>query len=740
MIRQAIQKIGVYMYCLPTFRQARLTLFDSMTNSGVRFLDYIPKELIANLNSQEMKIRLINGSIINLIGSDTYDTSLIGTNPRMIVFSEYALSDERAYHYIRPIMNANNGLVVFLSTPRGHNHFHQLYEIARNSPDWWVSKLTVEDCRHIPLSLIEQDIANGEISEDMVQQEYYCDFNSGQQGSYYGKYIDKMRLEGHIGQVDYESAFPVHTSWDLGFRDDTSIIFYQTIGTTVRIIDCYSKSKEGLEHYINVIKNKPYLIYGKHIAPHDIGVTEFAAGQTRLQKARQLGINFTLANNVSIMDGIESCRSAFSKIWIDEKKCAPLIKALEGYRQEYDTKRKVYNAKPLHDINSHYCFVGDTQISMDKGSMPIKDIKPGMLVKTPFGIRKVLEVHKWLTNKLVDITINKTVLTCTPHHNIFTQRGLVKADALSYTDIVEHNSIIRRFVWQKIYGLYSKALNLNGFKRIFLSLKIRHKSVSMDTFLDGMETITKGKQTHGRLCNVLSGCIIMGQYLKGFIYTILMVTKRTMHWITYNVLIGKYTNENIVLSQTHGRNQINLSKYYMSYEEKQQSGIEVQKVENGTSNMHKKACQSCKEYNIHLNVSPVQKTSWVRWFGVSSVQMVAKQSIEHCKERTLKIAIAVYAKVYSLVVNTLLRRHVVKNVRTYQLAEPNWVYDLTIETDNCYYANNYLVSNSDSFRYLCVSLSKTRDGLSAQDLDKRYNEAILQGVSNLPRPFKTDIW
>jgi hypothetical protein len=219
-----------------------------------------------------------------------------------------------------------------------------------------------------------------------------------------------------------------------------------------------------------------------------------------------------------------------------------------------------------------------------------------------------------------------------------------------------------------------------------------------------------------------------------------MVTKRTMHWITYNVLIGKYTNENIVLSQTHGRNQINLSKYYMSYEEKQQSGIEVQKVENGTSNMHKKACQSCKEYNIHLNVSPVQKTSWVRWFGVSSVQMVAKQSIEHCKERTLKIAIAVYAKVYSLVVNTLLRRHVVKNVRTYQLAEPNWVYDLTIETDNCYYANNYLVSNSDSFRYLCVSLSKTRDGLSAQDLDKRYNEAILQGVSNLPRPFKTDIW
>jgi len=137
-IRMAIRKTGVYFYCLPTFKQARLVLWDSMTNDGIRYLDYIPKELIANINMQEMKIRLINNSLIELIGSDTYDTSLVGTNPNCIIFSEYALSDERAYNYIRPILNANDGTVIVLSTPRGHNHFYSLYEIAINSPDWWV--------------------------------------------------------------------------------------------------------------------------------------------------------------------------------------------------------------------------------------------------------------------------------------------------------------------------------------------------------------------------------------------------------------------------------------------------------------------------------------------------------------------------------------------------------------------------------------------------------------------------
>lgn len=351
-IRTCLRKVCVIYYIFPTYAQAKKVIWDSITNTGERILDFIPDSLVESKNSQEMKIRFKNGSLLQFVGSDNYD-SLMGTNPQGIVFSEYALQDPRAYQYIRPILTANQGWALFISTPRGKNHLWELYQIAQQNPEWFAYKLTVEDTMHIPLSEIEKEKQEGIMSDDLIQQEYYTSFEMGVEGAYYAKYLDKMRIAGQIGQVPWESGFKVNTAWDLGVRDSTTIIFFQVVGHVVRIIDCYENSKQGLEHYVKVIEQKPYS-YARHIAPHDIAVREFGSGMTRIEKAKQLGINFTIASDLSIEDGIESVRSAFSKIWIDEVRCAPLIKALENYRQEYDIKRKVYKNHPLHDWSSHW--------------------------------------------------------------------------------------------------------------------------------------------------------------------------------------------------------------------------------------------------------------------------------------------------------------------------------------------------------------------------------------------------
>jgi len=365
LIRKAIKTPGIYYMIYPTYSQGRKILWDSVlsNNTGSRFLDFIPKELIEAVNNTEMKIRLTNGSLIQVLGSDNYD-SLVGTNPRGIVLSEYALQDPRAYQYLRPALSANDGFALFITTPRGKNHAYELFEIAKNNPeDWFAYHLTLDDTRHIPYEMIEQERQSGELSEDMILQEYWCSWTMGVEGSYYSKYMDKMRLENRIGDVPWEAAFRVNVAFDIGVRDSTCLIFYQCIGSTVKIIDCYEKQKEGLEHYIQVINSKPYT-YGKFFAPHDIAVTEWGTGISRLEKARQLGLKFetkmvnhkmvSALPNLSVMDGIEAVRSAFSKIWIDERKCAPLIKALENYRQTYDAKKKVYSSQPLHDQFSHY--------------------------------------------------------------------------------------------------------------------------------------------------------------------------------------------------------------------------------------------------------------------------------------------------------------------------------------------------------------------------------------------------
>lgn len=352
-IREAITKPGVYYVVYPTYAQGKKILWSSVTIQGQRFLDFIPKQAIESMNSQEMKVHLLNGSIIQIIGSDNPDR-IVGTNPRGVVFSEYALQNPRIYALMAPILAANKGWAIFQSTPRGKNHFWDLYQLAKHSPDWWTCCLGLNETRHIDPEEIEREIQEGLMSPDLVQQEYYVSFDAGVEGSFYCKYIDKMRLNNQIAVVPWEAGFKVHTAWDIGVRDSTAIIFFQTIGQTVRIIDYYEKNKEGLEHYVKYVLSKEYT-YGKHIAPHDIQVKEFGSGMTRIEKAKQLGLQFTLAPNISVMDGIESVRSCLSKVWIDEENCRTLIRALENYRQEYDDKLQVYKMQPLHDRYSHAC-------------------------------------------------------------------------------------------------------------------------------------------------------------------------------------------------------------------------------------------------------------------------------------------------------------------------------------------------------------------------------------------------
>src|SRR5882762_5124394 len=54
-LRYALRKPCLVLYCLPTDRQARRVIFDGITTHGESFLSYIPKELIAKTNIQEMK-------------------------------------------------------------------------------------------------------------------------------------------------------------------------------------------------------------------------------------------------------------------------------------------------------------------------------------------------------------------------------------------------------------------------------------------------------------------------------------------------------------------------------------------------------------------------------------------------------------------------------------------------------------------------------------------------------------
>lgn len=162
---------------MPTYSQAKKVIWDSSTNEGKRIIDFFPHQVIEKKNQQEMKIRLKNGSLFQLIGSDSVD-ALMGTNPKIVVFSEYALQTTDSWDFIRPILKVNGGTAIFISTPRGRNHFFDLCEMAKTQPDWYYEKLTYQDTGILTKEDVEKEIAEG-MSEELALQEYEC-FPEGQ--------------------------------------------------------------------------------------------------------------------------------------------------------------------------------------------------------------------------------------------------------------------------------------------------------------------------------------------------------------------------------------------------------------------------------------------------------------------------------------------------------------------------------------------------------------------------------
>lgn len=349
LIAKAMETVGLYYYMAPYYNQVRQIIWEGFDGSGRRFLDYIPRELITGATKIDMRIDLINGSQIKLQGSDQIDR-IVGTNPRGIVFTEFSLHKPAAWDYLRPILAENGGWAMFNGTPRGLNHFYKLYNQAINDPTWFTQHLTRDDTGIPSLEAIEADRRSG-MSEELINQEYYCSWLSGVTGAYYARDIEQARADGRITDCPYDDRLLTYVAWDIGMNDTTALWFYQLHRNEVRFIDYYEERRKGVSHFAKIIKEKPYVVE-EHIGPHDLEVEEWGTGITRTEKAWEYGIDFTVLPRSSVEDGIEAGRGLFSRCWFDSRKCERGIAALMNYHASYDAKHETYG-KPVHDWSSN---------------------------------------------------------------------------------------------------------------------------------------------------------------------------------------------------------------------------------------------------------------------------------------------------------------------------------------------------------------------------------------------------
>ena len=78
-------------------------------------------------------------------------------------------------------------------------------------------------------------------------------FEASIEGAYYAEQLAQAELQGRVGPFRALEELPVHTAWDLGVGDATSIWFFQKPKGKIYLVGYYECSGEGLPHYVDML-------------------------------------------------------------------------------------------------------------------------------------------------------------------------------------------------------------------------------------------------------------------------------------------------------------------------------------------------------------------------------------------------------------------------------------------------------------------------------------------------------
>jgi phage terminase large subunit len=239
--------------------------------------------------------------------------------------------------------------------------------------------------------ILEQEI------EDLKSRDYDAYLNVWEgfcrvtlEGAVYAKELREATEEGRIAHVAYDERVPVHTFWDLGWSDCTSIWFAQKVGFDYHVIDFYQNRLQKLPHYLKVLQDKPY-VYGTDYLPHDADHSSLAADaiSKQMKDVGRKVVTLTRIPNKQL--GINATRTIFNRLCFDEVKCADGLQSLRHYKYDID-ERGQWSKEPLHDEHSH---AADALRTLGE-SIGLPDRKQKHIIEIPGAYDRDRMVNSWL--------------------------------------------------------------------------------------------------------------------------------------------------------------------------------------------------------------------------------------------------------------------------------------------------------------------------------------------------------
>ena len=387
----ADREIGTYWHCFPEYKQARKAIWNGINaHTGKRrIFDAFHPATIERMQDDDMFIELKSGSTFQLLGSDRYDAT-VGSGPRGIAYSEWALSNPSAWAYHSPMIRETKGWAAFITTPRGNNHAKKMFERAEKSDHWFSQRLTIEETMALTEADLKealseyQDLHGIDQGLAFYEQEYLCSWMGAMVGAYFGAEMNKAERQGRICPVEINWDHPVHTVWDLGKAINNPIGCFQVIRNIPRWVDFYLPESDDLEDWCEWLDEKGYK--GNDYVPHDITHGDWGSARTRVHTLIKLGRNPVKLPKVAVADGLQAARKTINTSLIhradDERgeRVEMWIEGCKNYRREWDDELKTFRENPVKDwaehIGSMTRYIGLAWREMPKQEPPKKTPAP----------------------------------------------------------------------------------------------------------------------------------------------------------------------------------------------------------------------------------------------------------------------------------------------------------------------------------------------------------------------------
>ena len=232
-------------YIAPTYAQAKNIVWEELCGR-MKELGWAKK-----INQNELSIRLVNNSKISLKGSDRFDT-LRGSGVDFLVLDEYADMRREAWEVVlRPTLSAQNppGHALFCGTPRGYNHFKDLYDYGqRDDKDWQSFQFTTLDGGQVSEEEVER--AKEDMDARQFQQEYMAAFQNFSGVIYYN-----FSREKHMKTKEFDENGRIYIGMDFNI-DPISASICQIIDGVLHQFDEISIYGSNTDEMCQEIMNR----------------------------------------------------------------------------------------------------------------------------------------------------------------------------------------------------------------------------------------------------------------------------------------------------------------------------------------------------------------------------------------------------------------------------------------------------------------------------------------------------